>query len=399
MLAKLELYAKLFHQEKGFSENQLGGGTRLLLDYEALARQLLDVCIGVKQGNRVWINAWEQDNDIASKLAWECVKRGCEGLTTTQFEDVWLRSIVSAPADLVDNVPTHHAAALRESDVYIFTLGPRTIPWDKISPERRHLVTRWFLEKNRYVQEWKAIAVGRKVKMLGIEATLANPERAKTLGLDYDEWRRVMFEGCMADNENMSVYAKILAEWMGGNGNVNITTPHGTNFSFDLDSRPVDWFGGIVRDDWVDAGRPAFLPAGGIEVSLLEGSGNGTIVFDQPILSLFSEGRLEGLKLNVAKGRITDFSASKNQEAFGRWMKSGAGDTDRLAFFGFGLNPKLRHGFTQDDKVLGGVTIGFGDNSDKAGKNRADRGFWASMTEATVATDEKLVMRNGRLTA
>ena len=122
-------------------------------------------------------------------------------------------------------------------------------------------------------------------------------------------------------------------------------------------------------------------------------------MFDQPILSLFSEGRLEGLKLNVAKGRITDFSASKNQEAFGRWMKSGAGDTDRLAFFGFGLNPKLRHGFTQDDKVLGGVTIGFGDNSDKAGKNRADRGFWASMTEATVATDEKLVMRNGRLTA
>ncbi len=36
-----------------FSEITLGGGTRLLLDYEALARQLLDVCIGVKQGNRV----------------------------------------------------------------------------------------------------------------------------------------------------------------------------------------------------------------------------------------------------------------------------------------------------------------------------------------------------------
>jgi len=60
---------------------------------------------------------------------------------------------------------------------------------------------------------------------------VSNPERAKTLGLGYDEWRWVMFEGCMADNENMNVYAKILAEWMGGNGNVKITTPHGTNFS------------------------------------------------------------------------------------------------------------------------------------------------------------------------
>jgi hypothetical protein len=44
---------------------------------------------------------------------------------------------------------------------------------------------------------------------------VSNPERAKTLGLGYDEWRWVMFEGCMADNENMNVYAKILAEWMG----------------------------------------------------------------------------------------------------------------------------------------------------------------------------------------
>jgi len=70
---------------------------------------------------------------------------------------------------------------------------------------------------------------------------------------------------------------------------------------------------------------------------------------------------------------------------------------DRLAFFGFGLNPNLRHGFTQDDKVLGGVTIGFGDNSDKEGKNKADRGFWASMTGATVTIGNRRVMKDGKL--
>ena len=65
-----------------------------------------------------------------------------------------------------------------------------------------------------------------------------------------------------------------------------------------------------------------------------------------------------------------------------------------------GLNPMLRHGFTQDDKVLGGVTIGFGDNSDKAGKNRAGgQGFWASMTGATVKIDGRVIMRAGRLSA
>ncbi len=84
--------------------------------------------------------------------------------------------------------------------------------------------------------------------------------------------------------------------------------------------------------------------------------------------------------------------------AFGRWLKKGRGDIDRFGFFGFGLNPKLRHGFTQDDKVLGGVTIGFGDNSEKGGKNKSDpRGFWASMSGAKVTIDDKVIMHGGTL--
>jgi leucyl aminopeptidase (aminopeptidase T) len=368
-----------------------------MLDYRRFAEQVLDICIGVRPGNNVWINAWEDDIELASELSGECTKRRCQTLTTVQFENVWTRSIMEAPIGLVDSVSKYQVSALKETDAYIFTLGPRMIPWDKIPPRRRNLVTRWFLERNRFVRQWKAIARTRKVKMLGIEATVANPERAKSLGLDYEEWRRVMFEGCMADYKKMGTVAKSLAKPMGKNGRVRITAPHGTDFAFNLDSRPVDWFGGIVRDEWVAVGRPAFLPAGGIEVSADEESGEGTVVFDKPILSLLSEGRVETLELTVAKGRIIKFSASTQQEAFRKWMRNGKGDKDRFGFFGFGLNPKLRHGFTQDDKVLGGVTIGFGDNTDKAGRNISDRGFWASMTKATVTIGDRLIMKEGRL--
>ena len=141
-----------------------------------------------------------------------------------------------------------------------------------------------------------------------------------------------------------------------------------------------------------------FVPAGGVEVSADEESGEGTIVFDAPILSLVRGGRIEKLNLKVVDGRIVRHSAKSNSDAFGRWSSQGGGDIDRFGFFGFGLNPRLRHGFTQDDKVLGGVTVGFGDNSDKAGKNRAGgQGFWASMTHATVTIDNEVLMRAGRL--
>ncbi len=368
-----------------------------MLDYETFGRHVLDVCIGIRPGDRVWINTWDYDTKLASELAWQCVKRGCHTLTTVQFEDVWTRSIIEAPVEFIDNLPAHQASALRETDVYIFTLGPRSIPWDKIPADRHNLVTTWFLERNRFVEQWKAIAKTRRLKMLGIEATLANPQKAGALGLDYEKWRRIMFEGCMVDYAEVGRRARALAALIGRDDKVHIATRHGTNFTFRLNHRPVDWFDGVIREEWVNEGRPAFLPAGGIEVSADEDSAEGRVVFDSPILSLVREGRIELLTLTVSNGRIVKFTAASRRRAFARWMKEGKGDVDRFGFFGFGLNPKLRHGFTQDDKVLGGVTVGFGDNSDKAGRNKADRGFWASMTGATVTIGDKLVMKDGHL--
>jgi len=373
--------------------------TETVNDRQALARQILDVCLNVKSGEHVWINSWDHTLGLASQLAWECTKRGCEILTTIQQEDLWLRSIIEAPVESLDVLPKQIAAALEKTDVYIYTLGPsRPVPWDKIPKERRKLVTRWFLEDNNFVKAWKEIAKARRIRMLGIEATLATPETARVLGLDYRTWSRVMFSSCMVDYHAIAERARRLAEIISGEGPVHITTPQGTDFRFRLDRRPVDTGYGLADNEMVRKGGVVFVPAGGVEVSADEKSGKGVVVFDAPILSLVKEGRIERLTLRVKNGRISQHSAASNSAAFGRWLKKGSGDVDRFGFFGFGLNPRLRHGFTQDDKVLGGVTIGFGDNSDKAGKNRAGgQGFWASMTGATVRIGGRVVMRAGRL--
>ena len=312
---------------------------------------------------------------------------------------MWLRSIMEAPVKLLDRLPEHASVALKNTDVYIYTLGPsKPVPWDKIPKERRKLVTRWFLEDNAFVRAWRSIAKARRIRMLGIEATLATQKTAKALGLNYREWRRVMFDGCMADYHKIARHARSLARLIGGRGEVHVTTAHGTDFRFTLADRPVDISDGLVSDERAREGSVVFLPAGAIEVSADEESGHGRIVFDAPILSLVKEGPIKKLALKVENGRISKHWAASGSPAFSRWLKRGQGDIDRFGFFGLGLNPKLRHGFTQDDKVLGGVTIGFGDNTDKAGKNKSDpRGFWASMTGATVTVDNQVVMRGGAL--
>ena len=89
--------------------------------------------IGTTAGQCIWINSWDHTLDLASDLALECNKRKCSVLMTVQLEDLWLRSIIQAPIELVDNLPAHLVAALKQTDIYIYTLGPRKpIPWDTV---------------------------------------------------------------------------------------------------------------------------------------------------------------------------------------------------------------------------------------------------------------------------
>jgi aminopeptidase len=177
---------------------------------------------------------------------------------------------------------------------------------------------------------------------------------------------------------------------------VHITTPHGTDLRFRLDRRSVSVSDGLVSEEKAEKGIVTFLPAGAVEVSASEESAEGKVVYDVPVR--LESGIVVGLTLQIKSGRIVKFTAKGQKEIFERYLDEGMGDFNRFAFFGFGLNPHLRHGFTQDDKVLGGVTVGFGDNEDKGGRNKANgNGWWASMTEATVTIGDTKVMRDGML--
>jgi leucyl aminopeptidase (aminopeptidase T) len=368
-------------------------------EYGELSKQVLESCLGTRAEQRIWINSWDHTLDLASDLAWECRKRSCEVLLTVQPEDLWLRSMIEAPLELVDNLPAHLAGALEETDVYIYTLGPRRpIPWDKIPVERRKSVSVWLdtrYDKSRFAEQWAKVSRRRKVRMLGIEATLATPERAKPLGLEFEEWKRVMFEGCTADPKEIASHGHALEPLMSGEGQVHVTTPFGTDLRFRLDKRPLDYSYGLATEEKAGRGEVVFLPTGGIEVSAAEDSAEGRIVYDTPIRT--GKGQVEGLTLKLTQGRIKQFSARSGREIFGRYLSERTGDENRFAYFGFGLNPKLRQGFTQDDKVLGSTIVGFGHSSAKGGKNVASGTWWASMSKATVTIGGQKVMEDGKL--
>jgi leucyl aminopeptidase (aminopeptidase T) len=368
-------------------------------DHAELAHQIVTACLNIKGGENVWVHSWDHTVDVASEVALACRQKGAQPLITISSESYWTRSLREISGNVLETLPTHQAAALEQTDAFIFMIGPRNpVDWSNIPSEKQELANIWFLESNKYMDSWRMIAQKRGIRMLGIEYCLVTRERAKALGLNYDRWRKVMFAGCLTDQWEIAQRASRLAGIMREGSDVSVETSFGTRLKFRLAGREPTPGDSVANEEDAAKGVVKFLPSGFVEVAADEDSADGTVVYDVPIPARGGV-KTERLSLEFKGGKVVRYSAQKGIEPFEDYMKSGQGDVDKFAFFGLGLNPGLEHGFTQDDKVLGGVTIGIGGNEDKGGKNRTagNRHWWASMTKATVKIDGKTVLRKGKL--
>ena len=364
-----------------------------------LAQQIVDTCLSIKEGENVWVHSWDHTVDLASEIAFACREKGAQPFITLNAESYWMRSLCEIPKNILETLSNVQAVALEQTDAFVFMLGPRNpVNWSQIPSEKQELANTWFLESNKYMDAWRKIAQQRGVRTLGIEYCLFTRERAKALGLDCERWGDIMLAGCLADQREIAERASGLANIIREGSDVNVETPFGTRLEFRLSGREPIPGDSIVSKEDAAKGVVKFLPSGFVEAAADEESADGTVVYDVPIPARGGM-KTEGLSLEFKRGRVVRYSAEKGIEPFEDYMKPGQGDVDRFAFFGLGLNPGLEHGFTQDDKVLGGVTMGIGGNEDKGGKNRTsgNRHWWASMTKATVKIDGRTVLKDGKM--
>lgn len=366
------------------------------MDYGPLCAQILDVALRVKKGESVWIDGWDHTTDLVSLLAQEARKRGCKVHTTVKDEGAWTRVLRSGPESSLRRPSPEQLALLNGVDSYVFTLGPRSpIDWAGIPPRRRKLVTIWLLERNDFVKQWTSISKRRGVKMVGIEATLATEERSAALGLDFATWRRMMFDACLLDYRELSRRAGKLYRCLKGDSDVRITTPGGTDLRLQLASRTPEFSDGLATQQVAKDGGVVFLPPGFVGTTVDERSAEGTVVYDNPIR--FPEGRVEELALELKSGRVEECAAGSGVEAIKRVLRATPGDVNRFSYFGIGLNPKMRLGYTQDDRVLGSVELNFGANQHRGGKNKGDRDWWGTVKRATIVVGGREVVKDGKL--
>ncbi len=163
-----------------------------------------------------------------------------------------------------------------------------------------------------------------------------------------------------ADYEAIAAATEALASRLNGTKRVRVRTPAGTDVTFDVEGGV--WF--AERGLCDIAGGFGNLPGG--EVSLAPASADGVLVVDASISVV---GKVSTpLTLELAHGRLMGASG-EGAEALLSFLRRFGPEAMNVAEIGIGMNPAARISghVLEDEKVLGTVHVGFGDNSNMGG--------------------------------
>jgi aminopeptidase len=217
----------------------------------------------------------------------------------------------------------------------------------------------------------------------GVRGDFNAPYRAEA-------WR----EGAMtADFFAIREQAERLAALWRGTDEVRITSPAGTDLRATVRGRePVAWRTGICREP----GEVSALPGGEVSLPPLEGTAEGTVVWERVASDL---GRLdEPVRFTVRGGRAVEIEGGSSAARL-RDIVATVTDADNIGEIGIGLNraARIADEITEAKKAYGTAHIALGDSANEYGGTiECDVHLDGLVMAPTITFDDTAVVVDGR---
>jgi len=174
---------------------------------------------------------------------------------------------------------------------------------------------------------------------------------------------------------------------------VRVTSEQGTNVEFSVEGRRA-----FVLAGKFSPGTIACFPDGEAPIAPVEGTAEGTIVFDTSIHAI---GMLkEPVKLIVKGGRAVNIMGGTEANALRTILeKQGDANSYEIGEFAIGTNPmaRLTGNVTEDKKGTGRVHFALGDNGTLLGKIRSKTHLDGVICKPTVLLDGRPIVEAGVL--
>ena len=204
--------------------------------------------------------------------------------------------------------------------------------------------------------------------------------------------------GLYADYEGMRPHCEAMARKFGEADEAHVTSPQGTDVTFGLEGRPGNAHPGIADEP----GEFTALVHIEANISPVEGTTEGTMVFDGSIPNLDIGVLEEPVIMEVEGGAVTSVEGGKEADTIARvWAEHDDPAVYNIAQLAVGMNPEcpdFNGWFSNDHGRYGNVHVGIGTSSNLGGTTRAPVHFDAMMAEPTLALDDEIVVEDGEFT-
>lgn len=205
----------------------------------------------------------------------------------------------------------------------------------------------------------------------------------------------------LEDYEAMQDLGRRVMELWTRSSTVEVLSDRGTDFRCSIEGREGLFIAGkAFRSESLGMCSCAF-PDGEAVIAPVEGTGNGTVVFDT---TAHSVGRLrDPMRLTVEDGVVTAIEGGAEAETWLQILEA-QDDPESWRFpaeIAIGLNPKARitGSLREDKKILGSCHLAVGTNADFGGRVKAKVHMDGLIRYPTVRMDGATVVEGGRIVA
>ncbi len=359
--------------------------------YEDLARIIVNDTLKINSNDVVVITTWDHTIDAANAMAVECFKHGADAMISL-WTDEYYYALLKELSDESLGVCSKICQAFTEAETATINMfGPKNPEGLKsLSPSK---INAW---NEGEMHAHYPRSVERKIRNVGLPLALLTPERAKVYGFNFENWKKAVDKALTMDLQKIAQTGRSITASLEKARSVHLTAANGTDLRFELNHRPVHLDDGIIdEEDIAKKSLNAQLPAGSVLTSIVETSGNGTILFDRPLQQMGLN--VMGLEWKFKDGILTSMNATKNLEPISKQYEKASGDKNKIGLLQIGLNPKAEYGYLMDYIVEGAVQIGIGDTEYFGGKNTSSFGMAATLSKATLEIDGNTIIKDGRL--
>jgi leucyl aminopeptidase (aminopeptidase T) len=320
------------------------GSRRRLID--DVARKVLEETLGMKAGEAITIETWNNGLEFASRAALRARESGANPVLLLEDEESYIEGVRRSPKGSIGRMGKHEYALLSSTDAYLFVPGPLLGGSPRLSREEIAGAT-------AYNSSWYEAAEKGKLRGARMTFGYVGEEMSELLGKPVDELVDHQLKASLVESRKLREGARKLKGAMKKGGKL-VLSAEGTELSFELADGSEVQDGVVDRDDVAAGNNMANMPGGYLLRRIAPGSLAGRARLHAPIVR---EGAIMDVGLVFSDGKLVSWKCRGHQD----WIDGlvGRAPEGRRAFSSLlvGLNPHVRPGYGQDRLVRGGLTL------------------------------------------